>query len=81
MVTLITKKIQDVISVPNTSVKPYKGGKAVRILKNNEVVYIPIEIGVVGKERTQILKGVQEGQEVIVALPNEQLKRSGFLSL
>jgi len=78
---IITKRLPSIVSVPNASVKPYKGGKAVRILKNNEVVYIPIEIGVVGKERTQILKGIQEGQEVIVALPNEQLKRSGFLSL
>lgn len=78
---IITKRLPSIVSVPNASVKPYKGGKAVRTLKNNEIVYIPVEVGIIGKERTQILKGIQEGQEVIVALPNEQLKRSGFLSL
>lgn len=77
---ITTKKQTGILSVPNASIKPYMGGKGVRILgKNNEPLYIPIKIGTIGKERTQVLTGIQEGQEVIVALPNEQIKRSGFL--
>ena len=39
--------------------------------------YLPVEIGVKGEERTQILKGVAEGRQVISALSNAQIKRPG----
>lgn len=76
-VTIITKKRRNVLTVPNASVKPYKGGRAVRVLdeKTKKVTYIPVEIGVRGKERTEIIKGITEGTEVITALPNDQIER------
>lgn len=78
--TVVTKKIKNVLSVPNSAVKPYQNGRAVRILDKStrQIKYIPVEIGVRGKERTQILKGITEGEEVITSLSNEQLKRPGL---
>lgn len=78
---ITTKKLEGILSVPNSAVKPYQAGKAVRIpgKKKGEVVYVPVEIGVRGKDRTQILKGLKEGQTVITSLSNEQLKRPGLL--
>ena len=76
-VTITTKKRRDVLTVPNSSVKPYKGGRAVRVLdeKTKEVTYIPVEIGIRGKDRTEIIKGISEGTGVITALPNDQIER------
>lgn len=79
---IITKELKNVLSVPNSSVKPYQGGKAVRIpdKKFKEgFKYIPVIIGIRGEKETQILKGLQEGQEVIDSLSNENVKRPGLL--
>lgn len=76
--TIITKTLDNVLSVPNSAVKPYKGGRAVRVIKNGKVEYIPVKIGVRGTTRTQIISGISEGQDVVTALSNEQLKRPGL---
>lgn len=78
--TIITKKLANTLSVPNSAVKPYKGGRAVRVMKNGKVEYIPVKIGTRGTTKTQILSGIAEGQEVITALSNEQLKRPGVFN-
>lgn len=78
---IVTKEINSTISVPNSSIKPYQGGKAVRIPDNNtkeKYRYVPVVVGVRGSERTQILKGVSEGQTVITAVLNENIKRPGL---
>ncbi len=73
-------RAENVLSVPNSAVKPYKGGKAVRIenKKKGGIEYIPVEVGIKGEERTQILKGVTNGQKIIISLPNDQLKRGSL---
>jgi len=78
---IFTNKLTDVLSVSNAAVKPYKEGKAVRIIgkeKKKEPEYIPVVIGIKGDKRTQILSGLTDGQEIIVSLTNEQIKRSGM---
>jgi RND family efflux transporter MFP subunit len=78
-VDIITKKLDNVLSVPNSAVKPYKGGRAVRVYDSGkrDFVYKPVTVGVRGDSRTQILDGIEEGQEVVTSLSNEQLKRPG----
>jgi HlyD family secretion protein len=70
-------KETNVLSVPNSAVKPYKGGRAVRVVdsETKEMKYIPVEVGLKGDTRTQIIKGISEGQEVITALSNDQVKQ------
>lgn len=73
-------RAENVLSVPNSAVKPYKGGKAVRVenKKTGGIEYIPVEVGIKGEERTQILKGITNGQDIIISLPNDQLKRGSL---
>lgn len=73
-------RAENVLSVPNSAVKPYKGGRAVRVenKKTKGIEYVPVVIGIKGEERTQILKGIKPGQEIIVSLPNDQIKRQGL---
>lgn len=78
-VIIVTKKVSDVLSVSNSAVKSYKGGKAVQVVNTNgELEFIPVQIGVKGEKRTEILKGLSLGQDIVTALTNEQDKRSGF---
>lgn len=78
-VDIITNKVTDTLAVPNAAVKPYQGGRAVRVPADKGTVkYIPVEIGVKGREKTQILSGISEGTEVVTSLSNEQLKRPGL---
>ena len=72
-------KAENVLTVPNSAIKPYKGGKAVQFYdhKTNLPVFVPIKIGVRGIDKTEVVEGVTEGMEVITALQNGQVKRSG----
>ncbi|MDO8270183.1 MAG: HlyD family efflux transporter periplasmic adaptor subunit, partial [Candidatus Levybacteria bacterium] len=80
-VDITTKEIKNVLSVSNSAVKPYKGGRAVRIpdaKAKEKFKYLPVVTGVKGSGRTQIIKGIMEGQEVISTLSNEKIKRPGL---
>ncbi len=79
-VTITSKTLVNVLSAPNSAIKLYKGGKAVRIPGKNkkDVLYKPVKIGIRGESKTEILSGIQEGDTVIVSLSNEALKRQGL---
>ena len=77
-VYIATDELEDVLSVPNTAVKPYQKGRAVRKLVSGDIEFIPVKIGVRGKEYTQIVEGLEDGQEIIVSLSNENVERSGL---
>lgn len=72
-----TKTVKNALTVSNSAVKPYKGAKAVRFYnkQTKKIDYIPVETGIKGQSRTEILGGISEGQEVITSLTNEQVKR------
>lgn len=69
---IIVAKSQDVLTVPNSAIKPYQGKKAVQVLdtKTKKPKYIPVEVGIKSPERTEIKRGVAEGTEVITAIKN-----------
>lgn len=71
-----TQKHENVLTVPNNAIKPYKGAKAVLIPgKGNEKVdgktlpfhYVPVKIGIKGITRTEIISGVSEGETVVTS--------------
>ncbi len=79
---IITNQRENVLTVPNSAVVLYDGGKAVRILERGNVIkYIPVTVGIKGETRTEILKGITEGQQIITALTNEKVQRQSLLGL
>lgn len=75
-VDITVDSVEGVLTVSSSAVKPYEGGRAVRVVGDGgEIEYIPVETGASGGGRTQIVSGIDEGQEVIVALTNEQVDR------
>lgn len=77
--SITTKEVKDVLAVPNSAVKPYLGGRAVRIPgKNGQVQYVSVQIGVKGETNTQITSGLTDGETIITALANEAVTRTGL---
>ncbi|MBU1000697.1 efflux RND transporter periplasmic adaptor subunit [Patescibacteria group bacterium] len=75
-VDIVTNKLENVLAVPATAVKPYQKGRAVRKLNSSgEMEFLPIKMGVKGKEFAQIIEGLAEGQKIIVSLTNEKAER------
>lgn len=78
-VDITTRTIKDALTVPNTAIKPYQKGRAVRVLNNKkEIEYIPVKTGIKGKEFTQILEGLNEGQSIILSLSSEAVPNTGL---
>lgn len=84
-VDITTAEKDGVLTVPNSAIKPYQGGRAVQVLspKTSEPMYFPVEIGIAGETHTEILDGVKEGQEVIIGqsigTPSDDGDKSGSL--
>jgi len=80
-VNIITKELKDVLSVPSSAIKPYKGGKAVRVpgKKKDDIEFVSVQIGIRGDKDTQIIQGLSEGQIIIISLSSEETKKSGLL--
>lgn len=78
---IITNIQENVLAVPNSAIVVYQGKKAVRILKDDVLTYIPVTIGIKGESYTQITSGIRDGQQVISSLTNERAAAPGFLGL
>lgn len=78
--TIHTGSVKQVLTVPNTAVKPYQGGKAVRIPGKSKgaVDYAPVVVGMRGEKQTEIKQGLSENQIIITSLLGETQKKSPF---
>lgn len=77
-VDIIVAQTDNVLTVPSSAVKPYEGGRAVRVLNEQyQIEFIPVETGISGDGLVQILSGIEEGTEVVTALTNDLVSRSG----
>ena len=65
-----TNKKEQVLTVSNAAIKPYKGGKAVQILdpKTNKPISVPVKVGLKSATRTEIVEGIDEGTKIITGL-------------
>ena len=62
-----TAERRHVLTLPNSALVPFRGGKAVRVLdkKTGRVRSLPVKIGVAGTLRSEIVGGVKNGRQVI----------------
>jgi len=69
---------ENVLTVPNSAIKPYQGKKAVQVidLKTKTAKYVPVEVGIKSPESTQIISGIDEGTQVITGTKNAAVKPS-----
>ncbi len=79
---IVTSEKSDVLSVPNSAVKPYQGGKAVRIPSKTKEGYtfVPVTTGIRSSAVTEITGGLSDGQIVISALAAD-VKKPGLFGM
>ncbi len=76
-VVITTSAVRNVLSVPNSSVKSFKGGKAVQYVNTDgKLDFLPITIGKKGQKMTEVLTGLTEGQEIVTSLTDAQSTKS-----
>lgn len=59
----------DVLSIPTTAIQTTGGQSTTRVLQNGKVISIPVETGIASDTDTEIISGLNEGQEVIISAP------------
>lgn len=67
---IITNIKNDVILVPNAAVQTKNGQTTIRTLKNNQEVDVTAEIGDSNDTQTEIISGINEGDEAIIGTTN-----------
>jgi len=77
-VDITTQTAEQVLSLPNAAVKPYQGGRAVRVLDHKgEIEYLPVTIGLKGTQYTQIIDGLTPDTQVIISASNNKVSSPG----
>lgn len=64
---IITSK-NDVVYVPSSAIVQQNGATAVRKLVNGELQYLEVELGLATDSGTEIISGLNEGDEVVTAV-------------
>jgi multidrug efflux pump subunit AcrA (membrane-fusion protein) len=71
VVVVQTTKHENALVVPNSAVKPYKGGKAVQVRDTSkptdQLKYVQVKTGIKNTSQTEILEGVTEGEEIVTS--------------
>jgi HlyD family secretion protein len=68
--TVVTEEIDNVLTVPSAAVRQENGRSTVTVLDTDGTQKsVPFEAGKVGADRTQVLSGLREGQQVLLPTP------------
>lgn len=71
VIVIQTTRHENALVVPNSAVKPYKGGKAVQVRDTskpgNQLKYVQVKTGIKNTSQTEILEGVTEGAEIVTS--------------
>lgn len=64
--TLLTvDQKKDVLTIPSEAINTGTNGDFVYIIKNNKVQETPVEVGISSDSRTEIIKGISKGDQVV----------------
>lgn len=66
--SIILDKTENALLVPTSSLIDIKGGKAVRVLEDGEIVGKPVEIGLSNDTMTEIISGIELTDVIITSL-------------
>lgn len=69
-VNIIVNKKTDVLTVPSTAIVLQGESSYVRVLKDKKIILVPVETGIASDAKTEIVSGLNEGDEVVTAIIN-----------
>jgi macrolide-specific efflux system membrane fusion protein len=65
---IITQTKHDVLLVPTSSIQTQNEATMIRVLKNNVLQEMPVEIGLASDSQTEIVSGILEGDTVVTSV-------------
>ncbi|ABW16294.1 efflux transporter, RND family, MFP subunit [Parafrankia sp. EAN1pec] len=76
-VSITVKEVKDVLTVPTSAVHRVGQLATVTALKDGKATAVRVETGAVGPERTEVISGLQPGDQVVLADINADLPSDG----
>jgi HlyD family secretion protein len=65
--TIVTEEVNNVLTVPSSAVRQENGKSVVTVIDTDGAQRpIPFEPGTVGQDRTQVISGLREGQQILL---------------
>ena len=77
VVDIIVDRREDVLVVPNRALRRDRDGKYVEILRLGIPTRVAVETGVSDVDFSEVVSGLEEGQQVVVARPRENMFAGG----
>lgn len=65
--TVVERVVRHTLAVPTSAVHTRHGRSTVTVLRNGKTVRVPVGVGIVGMDETQILDGLHRGEAVVLA--------------
>ncbi len=65
---IIINKKTNVLTVPSSSIVKQNDLNYVRVLKNNKLIMMPVEIGISSDTKTEIINGVSENDDIVISI-------------
>jgi len=62
----LVQRVEDTLYLPSRAVRDVSGTHMVTVLRGKQQAEVPVEVGVMGNDRTEILEGLSEGAEVVL---------------
>jgi HlyD family secretion protein len=78
-VNIITGQRENVLLVPNRAIRGSKGQYLVAVLRDDQLVELPVQIGLSNDSITEIVSGLEEGDQVVLNITTIQSGLSGGL--
>ena len=72
---VILQSKQNVLTVPNTTIRTLSGGRGVQVLKDGEVVDTVVQFGIANDTVTEVVSGLADGD--VVVIPQARAGASG----
>lgn len=77
---IITKVKTDVVLVPSSAIQTTNGESVVRIMNNNKVSQVTVEVGDSNDTQTEIVSGINEGDNVVTSVSTSTSTNSSSTS-
>lgn len=77
---IITQIKDDVLKVATSAIQTQNGQSSVRIMKDGQVEFVPVNIGLQSDTETEIISGLDQDQEIIISVTTPGNQSNSFSS-